>query len=248
MKKFISGLVIGLFLSLSTAVLADGALKQMWVVENHAKVYVDGILMKQPTYTIDGKVYISIRETLEAAGCGVKWDSATTSVLVTNPERHAYQQQVSQIAPTYEVPAYTQPTNTSSYQTELTELEDAYKKGVAEQDQRLVDAQKEVDKHMWNDVTTTVQEGPSTCPICSTALMKSRTYTNGGNTTIWLSCYNPNCPKYGMDIGQASYHSTLTEAIKKQEEIEADVAIQKQALTTAYNKVKTDLQIKYGIY
>lgn len=48
--------------------------------------------------------------------------------------------------------------------------------------------------------------------------------------------------------GMTSYHSTLTEAIKKQEAIEADVAIQKQALGNAYNKLKSDLQIKYGVY
>ena len=215
-------------------------------------IYVDGKKMDKPILRWNGNAYIPLREVLEETGSLVYWNEEGKFCNIVSPKSESNQvaETPAYVAPTYTPPATPQPLpdNTALYQTELAELDSIHQAKLAEQDQRIADAQKEVDALMWNSVSTIIEDGPDTCPLCSTAVYNSKSYTSGGYTRTWLVCHNPQCPNNGKEVGQSYSYSPLTEAVKKQEEVEADVAVQKEILTSAYESVKQQLQTQFNIY
>ena len=78
MKKIVTGLIIGILLSMS--IMAFASTREINVYINGKKIKFDStpVLLK-------GRVVASIRSIAEALGAIVSWDSRTNSVLISTP-------------------------------------------------------------------------------------------------------------------------------------------------------------------
>jgi hypothetical protein len=79
MRKFLLGVVIGIFLTAATAALS---------AENQIKIILDGrdIYSDVPPQIINDRTFVPIRVISEALGLDVQWDSARRAVILTSPE------------------------------------------------------------------------------------------------------------------------------------------------------------------
>ncbi|MDF9410031.1 MAG: hypothetical protein A4E53_00571 [Pelotomaculum sp. PtaB.Bin104] len=80
MKKYIFGVIIGIFLTVSAMAFGDPA---------PIKIMLDGreIVTETPPQIINDRTFVPLRVISEAMGFDVKWDSAARTVILTSPEK-----------------------------------------------------------------------------------------------------------------------------------------------------------------
>lgn len=79
MKKLFAGLILGIGLTVTTAVFADELKRVTATIRADFNVRLNGqtlALSKQPVI-IDGSMYLPLKDVAEAAGLAVKWNEAT---------------------------------------------------------------------------------------------------------------------------------------------------------------------------
>lgn len=95
MKKFISGLIAGIIIASSIAVMAATGIKEAYF-NNAIKLIVDGreikteIVTVTPEGQINGKNYVSARDLAEALGAKVEWDGAKKEIQITTGQSIVY--------------------------------------------------------------------------------------------------------------------------------------------------------------
>ncbi|HHV98147.1 MAG TPA: hypothetical protein GXX36_01010 [Clostridiaceae bacterium] len=91
MKKFISGLFVGIILMLAITASATGAIKEAWF-NKEIKLEVDGKTVNTDMVTvilegdINGTNYVSARALAEALGAKVEWDGKNKKILVISKD------------------------------------------------------------------------------------------------------------------------------------------------------------------
>lgn len=81
MKKFISGLLIGILITLSITTFAAVELK---VIPNPYTVLIDGKAADVQGFNINGSTYLKLTDFVEA-GLGVNFNKATKQIEITTP-------------------------------------------------------------------------------------------------------------------------------------------------------------------
>ena len=91
MKKFLSGLLVGVILMITITTFAAGAIKEAFFNET-IKLEVDGKVVDTDMVTVilegsvDGTNYVSARALAEALGAKVEWDGKNKKILVTSKD------------------------------------------------------------------------------------------------------------------------------------------------------------------
>jgi len=91
MKKFISGILVGIILMLTLTTFAAGAVKEAWF-NKEIKLEVDGKTVNTDIVTfvlggaVNGTNYVSARALAEALGAKVEWDGKNKKISVTSKD------------------------------------------------------------------------------------------------------------------------------------------------------------------
>jgi len=89
MKKFVTGLLAGIIIASSFAVMAATGIKEAYF-NDVIKLVVDGkiidteIVTVTPEGQVNGKNYVSARDLAEALGATVEWDGASKRIIITS--------------------------------------------------------------------------------------------------------------------------------------------------------------------
>ena len=104
MKKFIAGVLIGIFSMSSTYVFASNATKTAQISYQNIKVVVDGVPVsinqQQEPFIYNGTTYLPVRAIGDAFGKNVSWDGGSKTVYIgENPNQKNY---LMTVCPPYE--------------------------------------------------------------------------------------------------------------------------------------------------
>lgn len=83
MKKFISGIVVGSLLMLSTSVFAEDGLQQIAAfLKPSLPITLDGqkATLESPPVMVDGSTYLKLRDVAKLTGVEVNWNDQTQTV------------------------------------------------------------------------------------------------------------------------------------------------------------------------
>jgi len=83
MKKFVAGLLAGIILAASTAVMAAESHMTISVIMNRVKLAVNGVMTETPTLLYEGRTYVQLHGAAEAFGADLVWDGTTNTASLT---------------------------------------------------------------------------------------------------------------------------------------------------------------------
>lgn len=82
MKKFISGMCIGLIAGMSATIIAAGIFEQIDVLRNDITVKVNGEVVDADNFVYNDTTYLPLRAIGEKLGLDVQYDEATNTALI----------------------------------------------------------------------------------------------------------------------------------------------------------------------
>ena len=82
MKKFISGMCIGLIAGMSATIIAAGTFEQIDVLRNDITVKVNGEVVDADNFVYNDTTYLPLRAIGEKLGLDVQYDEATNTALI----------------------------------------------------------------------------------------------------------------------------------------------------------------------